>query len=126
MIEDKNELLHQEHLLWINELNFIQDEIKHFQNRLAQVLVNKRKDDDFVKDVSYYRKKCLEILNEVDEHRFTIATYEQHLAEREELNNRLKIRIPEDHHTEKEKIRLFLGNYEDLKKEINDFISNNL
>lgn len=74
-----NELLHREHMLWLNQLDFYQDEVRFFQNRLLQVVLRHFRTTN-METVANFREKFLGMLRLIDECRHIIIAHEAELA----------------------------------------------
>lgn len=72
-------VLHQEHREMLNVLNFMQDEIKYFQNRLAEVVALNTGAEVQSKSKEY-KSYFLEHLAEIDEYRHSVYLQEHYLA----------------------------------------------
>lgn len=73
------EKLHQEHNVWLQQLDFYQDEIRFSQNRLLQVVL-KHIHTVNMETVADFRRNFLEMLGLIDECRHIIAAHEGEMA----------------------------------------------
>jgi len=114
--------IHQEHRQWLTELNFYHDEIKYYQNQLAQVAARKEIDDEYHTKILDYKSRFFQVLEQIDKMRYTIYKHEKELAEQEKLAERTRVHVNEDHHSKKEEFNNFLKKYEQLKTDFNNFV----
>ena len=114
--------LNDENRNWLKDLNFFQDEIKYLQNKIAEY-ASTGLSSEKAKVLLDYKKKFLSKLQKIDDLRHLIFVEEKHLAERMELATRLKLSVDEDHHSLKERIENFTGDYQLMKEEFNSFLS---
>ncbi|MDG1572672.1 hypothetical protein OZ410_10130 [Robiginitalea sp. M366] len=75
----QNSDLHFEHLSWMAELRFWQDELQTFSNRLADV-ITRHSDRDFLKKLEHYQNeirlheiRILDLLEDTEKHEARIA-----------------------------------------------------
>lgn len=112
--------IHQEHRQWLTELNFYHDEVKYYQNQLAQ-LSARDTDDQHHQRVVTFKRRFFDILEQIDELRYAIYKHERELAQREQLAERTQVHVNEDHHTRHDEIAEFRKTYEQLKSDFNHF-----
>ncbi len=100
--------LHHDHLLWIQQLDFIQDELQCFRDELlllsASPSVSKT-------EVKLANQEIEDFVREIAEVRYTIHLHEVYLAEEAAKGRRLDF----DHCEEEEKLLSFLKKYDGFK-----------
>ncbi|HLO42806.1 MAG TPA: hypothetical protein VK175_00660 [Leadbetterella sp.] len=118
--------LHADHVEWLKALDFYQDEILIFKNRLAEVSA-KNSSSDVKKEVEKYQNKFIIQKNEIDNLKHYI-----HGSEREMEEEIKKNPVAVDHRktTEdlniRDKVEIFVKLFADLKDEFNEFVGQNL
>ena len=113
--------IHQEHRQWLTDLNFYHDELKYYQNQLAQIAARDT-EDAYHKKIISFKRRFFETLEKIDKLRYTIYKHERELAEHEQLAERTRVHVNEDHHSKKEEFNKFLDDYEQLKEDFNAFV----
>lgn len=73
------EAMHTEHLNWFQQLDFYQDEVRFFQNRLLQLVLRRIKTLN-METVAGFRKQFMEMLILLDDYRHDIAAHETSLS----------------------------------------------
>jgi hypothetical protein len=73
------ETMHTEHLNWFQQLDFYQDEVRFFQNRLLQLVLRRIKTLN-METVAGFRKQFMEMLMLLDDYRHVIAAHEASLS----------------------------------------------
>lgn len=114
--------INDEHREWLSDLNFIQDEIKYFQNQIAK-LKARFEDTQTVEALEEYQKSLLNRLFNIDEYRQIIYDHERQMAKTMDLASRSKVEIEEDHHTERKRIKEFLEDYDQIKQKLKDYLA---
>ena len=114
--------IHQEHRQWLTDLNFYHDELKYYQNQLAQVAARDNEDHYHQKIVTF-KRRFFDTLERIDELRYAIYKHERELAQREQLAERTQVHINEDHHSRHKELDNFKKEYEQLKSEFHEFAS---
>ncbi len=112
--------IHQEHRQWLTDLNFYHDELKYYQNQLAQIAARDTEDHYHQKIVTF-KRRFFDTLEQIDELRYGIYKHERELAQREQLAERTRVHINEDHHSKHEELNNFRKAYEQLKNEFHEF-----
>lgn len=118
--------LHADHVEWLKALDFYQDEILIFRNRLAEVSA-KNSSSDVKKEVEKYQNKFIIQKNEIDNLKHYI-----HGSEREMEEEIKKNPVAVDHRktTEdlniRDKVEMFVKLFADLKEEFNEFVGKHL
>ena len=112
--------LHQEHRDWLSELNFVQDEIKYFQYKLAEILAH---DPEHNQDeINSFKAILLGFLQEIDELRHSIHTHEYYLSYFKEHKLREGKVIQPSHEDKKLEMTIFHNKYEEFKKNLKSFM----
>ena len=116
------EFQHQEHLEWMNQVDFYQDQVKVFQKEVALALHRHNDLFSIIEQVDEYRKILLNKLERLDEIRTQIILHEKNLA--------ANLEIPSisiwDHFEMRRQMNLFEKDFEYLKKRIRSFVSHQL
>ncbi len=123
MSQHSLEQLHDEHRSWLSELDLFQDEIRYFQNRLAE-LSAQQKNTTLDEQIEAFRDRFIKMLVKIDIHRYVIHAHDQQIGERMELANRMKKGVEDlsDHHEEMEDLHQFETHYKELKEEFYRFL----
>jgi len=114
--------IHQEHRQWLTDLNFYHDEIKYYQNQLAQIAAQEDKEKQYHQEIVNFKRRLFDTLEAIDRLRYNIYKHEKELADHEKLAERTQIHVNEDHHSKKEEFSKFQEEYEQLKKDITAFL----
>ena len=72
--------LHQEHLDWLSQLDFFQDEVKFFQNRLFTIILDNDHSAMTEEHVAEYRELFFLHLKRIDDLRHLILRHERMIA----------------------------------------------
>lgn len=117
--------LKEDHRNWLNQLNFFHDEIKFMQNRLAEVAAKDTNYKEFKSTIADYKYKFYNMLERIDEFRYSIYRHDKELAGMMELSNRTKqkMNVEEDHHTIKDQYERFVAQYYTLKDNFHHFLT---
>lgn len=113
--------IHQEHRQWLTTLNFYHDEIKYFQTRLAE-MASRDDEDQFHQKIINFKASFFDMLQKIDELRYSIYKHEKKVVSEYELSKRTRVSINDDHHSKKNEIQQFEKDYEQLKKDFNNFL----
>ncbi len=116
--QKKLDNLHSEHLRWLSDLNFYQDEIKFFQNTLLDAALHNVKNINMEK-VGEYRKMLMNYLMLIDDFRFQIYAHEKVMSQKA-LENK---ESGEDHTDMRMEMEEFEKSILDLRKKFKDFIA---
>lgn len=115
--------LHFEHQLWISQAKFYADELKIYQNRLAEVAAKNTKEEvraqvEHFQNKFIIQKEQLDILNhEVNLHEQWLAKYAK------EHPVAVDHKLFADHKTMHEKMEVFPVIYNELKAEFTKFLA---
>lgn len=113
--------IHTMHREWLSLLNFFQDEIKYFQNLLAETAA-KNKEESRVADLKNYQQNFLEKLRIIDEIRHNIHLNEYYLAYFKEQHLQSGKVIEPDNDKIKVVFEDFSKQYKHLKEGFQNFI----
>ena len=104
----KIQTLHKDHTLWLQELDFIQDELQCFKNELLIICADPHmkevETDDILIEIEGFMKNIAEA-------RYGIHLHENYLAEEAAKGRRLDF----DHCLEEEKLNTLFDRYKDFK-----------
>ncbi len=114
--------IHKEHRQWLTDLNFYHDELKYYQNQLAQVAARSEIDEQYHQKIIDFKSRFFQTLEKIDRLRYTIYKHEKELADHEKLAERTQIHVNEDHHSKKADFKNFVKDYEELKQDFNNFL----
>ena len=113
--------LHFEHRLWLNELNFVKDEIEIFTHRLSEVEI-KNNGSDFTPEAESLQNKLIRQKEVVDELVHHINSHESSLAHQAEEHPIAVDHLHFKDHTDlREKMTRFSTLYAEFKKEFMRF-----
>lgn len=114
-------LMHKEHRNWLSQLNFYQDEIKFFQNELANVIQSHMESLSIIESVDEYKGILLKKLAHIDDLRHEISRHENAMASSPSEDS--------GYHGSHQKIRSrlnqFVADFEMLKKNFKRFAAYN-
>lgn len=114
------EQIHEEHRQWLTDLNFYHDELKYYQNQLAQIAA-RDSEDHYHQKIVTFKRRFFDTLEQIDELRYAIYQHERELANREKLAKRTRIHVNEDHHSRHHELENFKQSYEQLKADFHEF-----
>jgi predicted nuclease with TOPRIM domain len=121
--QKKLDELHNEHKLWINELEFAEDEIKTFRNRLSEV-VSKNTKTDVLAPAEHFQNQFIRQQEVIDELKHDVNAEEHKVAVKAQENN-----VAADHTTLNEndqlvdRMQMFTKLFKELKEEYNVFLA---
>ncbi len=119
---DKNELSythHKEHIQWLSQLNFYEDEIRIFQKELAMIAEKHPRKYSITEHIEEYEKIFSKKLDKISKFKENLLTHEQMLSSGLiEMNKELW-----DHEEMRINIAKFVRKIEDLKKSFRRFVS---
>lgn len=113
--------IHQVHRDWLSKLDFYQDELKIFQNELAQVIRRFPRRLSMQEHVDEYRKILLKKLEHIDNYRNTISLQEVGLLDMEARDQSLLTK----HKLLEYDLRNFFREMERMKQGFRRFVSRN-
>lgn len=114
--------IHQEHRQWLTDLNFFHDELKYYQNQLAQIAA-RDPEDHYHQKIVTFKRRFFDTLEQIDELRYAIYKHERELAQREQIGERTRVYINEDHHSRHQELDNFKKEYDQLKNDFHEFAS---
>jgi hypothetical protein len=109
--------VHREHLLWLNELNFYQDEIKFFQNQIIRLILHHLQEINMER-VGEFRQEFFQYLKLIDDFRFQIYFHEKKLAEKS-INT--EVEDDNDHQYMRQEVTEFEKSFMDLRERFRRF-----
>ena len=113
----KIQALHNDHKIWLQELDFIQDELQCFKNELLLICadphINEAESESIVYEIEGFMKSIAEA-------RYTIHLHENYLAEEAAKGRRLDF----DHCFEEERLNNLFDRYKDFKQRNRNATSN--
>lgn len=101
--------LHRDHIKWLQELDFIQDELQCFRDELLLISSNLQIDKAEVENMKLETESFVKNISEA---RYTIHLHETYLAEEAAKGRRLDF----DHCFEEEKLNNLFNKYKAFKK----------
>lgn len=118
-----NSDLHFEHKLWKSELEFWNDELKSFKNRLAE-LVTRWTDKDVLAKLEHYQNEFLLHEGVIEDMEETIEEHEMSISGHSEANyESMDVAMVKNHLELRKKMETQRQIYADLKKEFFKFLS---
>ncbi|MRX63544.1 hypothetical protein [Maribacter luteus] len=118
-----DENLHFEHENWKSELDFWDDELKTFTNRLSE-LVTRWTNDEILEQLEHFQNEFVLHGAVIDDFMETIDKHETKLANRSKMNSEsLNVTLVKTHMQLREKMEKQRQKYADLKKEFFRFLS---
>ena len=118
--------LHEEHKQWLNNLNFYNDELKIMQNRIAEI-AQKNSSKEVLASVEHFQNQFIIQKEQIDIISHEIKLHEQAL-EKEVNKNEVAVdhrKFPV-HAGEVDKIQSFDKIFNELRKELNTFLSKHM
>ncbi len=116
--------LHEEHLAWMNELQFAEDELGIYQKRLEE-LVGKRQDREMMPELEHFQNRFVrqqEVINDLKhrlrrhEHRITTLLQAAGSKDPDEV-------FAADHYQLREDMGQFRKLFQELKKDFYRFLA---
>lgn len=115
--------LHEENKGWLNNLNFYKDEIKIMQNRISEI-ASKNNGSEILKQVDHFQNQLIVQKNNIDELAHSIKDHENYLENRVNENpTAVDHRKVNDHPKMRDSYDAFDKVFNDLRKELNSFLS---
>lgn len=116
------QVLHQEHLDWLHDLNFFQDEIKFYQNKLLQIIY--RNFQEVNRDTAEeYRQIFLRKLKKIDDLRHTIYEHEMKMAASAHQGEEIST---SDHELIRNKMDDFESSFNEMRKTFKSFVAHHM
>ncbi len=120
-----NEDIHFEHQQWERELDFYDDEIKIFKNRLAEIL-HKSQDREFLVELDHFENRFRIHHSKIEAFKHRIRAHEINMARHYQAGENAMDRVLYDYHLDfREQIQTEREMYNDLKKEFFHFVTMN-
>ncbi len=120
-----NEDIHFEHQQWERELDFYDDEIKIFKNRLAEIL-HKSQDREFLVELDHFENRFRIHHSKIEAFKHRIRAHEINMARHYQAGENAMDRVLYDYHLDfREQIQTEREMYHDLKKEFFRFVTKN-
>ncbi len=118
--------LHEEHKQWLNDLDFYKDELIIMQNRISEI-AKKNSSKEILAQVEHFQNQFIVQKEQIDILSHDIKKHEQAL-ENEVNKNETAVdhRKMPAHKGETEKIEIFDTIFNNLKKELNLFLSKHM
>jgi hypothetical protein len=118
--------LHAEHKTWLEELSFASDEIRSYENRLAELLQANNK-VEITSKAEHFQNQFIRHNEVIDELSHDIREDEQRIAEEAKANNiATDHRRTQDHPGLRDRMETFKQIFSELKKEFAGFLSTSL
>ncbi len=115
--------LHFEHVQWRNELLFWDDELKSFNNRLAE-LANRWTDKKVLAQLEHFQNQFIRQSDVVDSLRHDINVHETNMADHDKKGEDVMNTVFAKHHFAfRDRMETQREIYADLKKEFYQFLS---
>ncbi len=115
------QVVHFEHRLWANELNFFADELKIYEHQLEE-LVRRTDAKEAMQELEQFQNQFIRQKEVLDTLQHDIHIHEQKLGEALQRNEELPL-DPNYHNFLKEQMESFHSIYADLKKRFYLFLS---
>ena len=120
-----NEDIHFEHQQWERELDFYDDEIKIFKNRLAEIL-HKSQDREFLVELDHFENRFRIHHSKIEAFKQRIRAHETNMSRQYQAGENAMDRVMYDYHLDfREQMQTEREMYNDLKKEFFHFITTN-
>lgn len=121
-----NEDIHFEHKQWQRELDFWEDEIKIFKNRLAEIL-HKSNEKEFLIKLDYFENRFRIHHTKIESFKQRIRAHELNMSRHYEAGENSMDRVLHEYHLDfREQIQTEREMYNELKKEFFKFMTKNL
>lgn len=118
-----NEDIHFEHQQWQRELDFWEDEIKIFKNRLAEI-INRKQDKEFLSKIDYFENRFKIHHNKIEGFKQRIHAHELNMSKHFEVGENSMDRVLFDYHLDfREQIQTEREMYQELKREFYSFMT---
>lgn len=115
--------LHEENKEWLNKLAFYKDELKVMQNRVSEI-ASKNSAKDVLASVEHFQNQLIIQRNSIDELAHSINDHETYLVNRAKENpTAIDHRSVNDHPKMRDSFNSFEKVINELRKELNTFLS---
>lgn len=120
-----NEDLHFEHQQWSRELDFWQDELKTFKNRLEE-LYSKWREKELLAKLDHYENRFKIHADKIQEFKQRIYAHELNIAQHTKVGDVSIDRVSYTYHLDfRQQIEVQREMYHELKKEFFQFLTQN-
>ncbi len=119
--DDSLQVVHFEHRLWVNELNFFADELRIYEHQLEE-LVKKADKKGAMQELEQFQNQFIRQKEVLDTLQHDIHIHEQKLSEAVKADKELPL-DPEYHEFMKEQMESFRSIYSGLKKRFYLFLN---
>jgi hypothetical protein len=115
--------LHEEHKEWLSKLSFYKDEVKVMENRVSEI-ASKNTSKDVLSFVEHFQNQLIVQKNNIDELNHSIKEHEAKLVQNA-LENPVAVdhRSVNDHPEMRDSFNSFDKVFNDLRHELNGFLS---
>lgn len=112
-----------DHLTWLKNIDFYDDELDTLENRLVEI-VKKNNGQEAMAGVEHFQNQFIVQRNNIDELRHSIHEHEGFVAEDAKLHQgRMDKRREQEHDELKERVNSFEKVINDLRQEFNLFLA---
>ncbi|MCB0550634.1 MAG: hypothetical protein KDD19_23895 [Phaeodactylibacter sp.] len=119
--DESLQVVHFEHRLWVNELNFFADELKIYEHQLEELVIKANK-KGAMQELEQFQNQFIRQKEVLDTLQHDIHIHEQKLSEAVQENKELPL-DPEYHIFLGEQMDSFRSIYADLKKRFYLFLN---
>jgi hypothetical protein len=115
--------LHEDHKTWLNKLEFYKDEILIMQNRISEI-AKKNTSKEVLSFVEHFQNQLIVQKEQIDTVKHEINSHERSLEEKvnkKAVANESKKFL--DHPEQRNNVESFEKNFNDLRKELIQFLS---
>ena len=118
--------LHNEHVGWLNKIDFYKGEVKILKNRIAEIAA-KNNGKEILAQVEHFQNQLIVQANNMDELRHSIKEHEAYLR-KNAAENPIAVdhRTFNDHSKMREDVHSFEKVFNELRHELNAFLSKTL
>jgi len=118
--------LHEEHKEWSSKLSFYKDEIKVMQNRVSEI-ASKNTGKEVSSSVEHFQNQLIVQRNNIDELAHSINEHETYLVKKAKENHTaIDHKTVNDHPKMRDSFNSFEKVMNELRKELNVFLSKNM
>lgn len=109
------ESMHMEHQLWINELNFNEDEIKFFEKKLTELVVD-LSNKELLAKLEQFQNKFIREQTIINDYKHEIRLHEQEIGLKLRKGNDNPQTMVRSHELIREKMQSYRDMYSELKQ----------
>lgn len=118
--------LHEEHKEWTSKLMFYKDEIKVMQNRISEI-ASKNSSKDVLSTVEHFQNQLIVQRNNMDELAHSINEHEAYLIKKAKENHTaIDHKAVNDHPKMRDSFNSFEKVFNEIRKELNVFLSKSM